>query len=221
LASRRSLLIWFILLQMSVICAQQVLAQPRRQEIRFEIASQALADALVAYAKSTGLEILVDDTLVSGRRSAAVSGELHPTIALRRMLAETGLEIRYLDRGAVTLLPYRAPDRDADDGADRYASFSVALRAALLQVNCGYNGAHSTDYRVAAQLWIGPDGSIERSLLLGSTGDRGRDAEVLQRLDALRIGQAPPADLPQPATVIVAARSSQGCRPARRAGDAP
>ncbi|MBB5048278.1 hypothetical protein HNR60_003041 [Rhodopseudomonas rhenobacensis] len=204
---------------------QQASAQQPRHEIRFDIPSQSLADALVVYARSTGLEILADDGVVSGRRSTAVSGELNPTIALRRMLAETGLEIHYLDRGAVTLLPSRGPGGEPGERAtDRYASFSAALQVALVRAMCGYDGGRAAASRVAAQLWIALDGSIERSLLLDSTGDRRRDAAILAQLETLTVGQARPADLPQPATVILASRSSQdnaGCRPVRRAGVAP
>jgi hypothetical protein len=218
------LFVWLTLAQLFLVWAQTASAQPQRQEIRFDIPSQSLADALVAYARSTGLEILADDSLVSGRHSTAVSGEFHPTIALRRILAETDLGIRYLDRGAVALVPARALEQVGDRGVDRYATFSAALQTALVQAICGLDGGYPAAYRVAAQLWIGPDGIVERSLLLDSTGDRWRDAAILAQFEALRVGQARPADLPQPATVIIAPRSARGsgdCKPVRRAGNAP
>jgi hypothetical protein len=63
------------------------IAEPgfRQDEIRFDIASQSLADALSIYARITGVEVIVDDGVLSGRRSRAINGMFHPTIALRRM----------------------------------------------------------------------------------------------------------------------------------------
>lgn len=207
-----------------LVCTPQASAQSRHDEIRFDIPDQALADALVAFAKTSGLEILVDDSLIAGRRSTAISGTFYATIALRRMLAETGLEIRYVDKGAVTLLPHRAPgQRTGELAYDPYASFSAALQVALLRTMCAYDSRDAAAYRVAAQLWIGPDGIVERSLLLDSTGDRERDATISSLLEKLTIGQARPTGLPQPATVIVTPRSTRDsgdCETFRRAGTA-
>jgi hypothetical protein len=199
---------------------RQAAAQPRLEESRFDIPSQSLADALVAFASTTGLEILVDDALVSGRRSADISGTFHPTIALRRIVSDPALDIRYLDSGAVTL-QLRRNGRPGENGDDPFPVFSAAVQAALLRLMCTYGGA--ANFRVAAQLWIGADGRIERSLLLDSTGDRARDAEIAELLTRMVIGQARPADLPQPATVIVVPRSSMQAAEcgSRRAGQAP
>ena len=202
---------------------RQAAAQPQFEDARFDIPAQSLADALVAFASTTGLEILVDDALVSGRRSMEISGTFHPTIALRRIVSDPALEIRYLDSGAVTLQPRRTGRSPAgDNDKDPYPVFSAAVQAALLKQMCTYSGG-AANFRVAAQLWIGPDGRIERSLLLDSTGDRGRDAEISQLLTRLVIGQARPADLPQPATVIVVPRASPQSAECggRRAGHAP
>lgn len=175
------------------------------------------------YARAAGIEILAADSLLSGRRSAPVSGMFHPTIALRRMVATSGLDVRYMDSGAVTLLPHQMPGRQTADLSDPYASFSAALQFAFVQMMCAYDGDSVGTFRVAAQLWIGPTGAVEQSLLLDSTGDRDRDVAVTKRLEALRIGHARPDNLPQPATVIFApplSRDSRGCL-ARRAGQVP
>jgi hypothetical protein len=57
-------------------------AQPQldRSEFRFDITAQALADALVAYTRTTGMEILLDNALVVGRQSTAINGTL-PALA--------------------------------------------------------------------------------------------------------------------------------------------
>jgi hypothetical protein len=213
--------IWCVLAVLACPGIRQATAQPPLDEVRFDIPSQPLADALVAFASTSRLEILVDDTLVARRRSAAINGTFHPTIALRRILSDAALGIRYLDSGAVTLQLRDTGRPTADNGEDPYPVFSAAVQAALLRQMCAYGGGAS--FRVAAQLWIGADSRIERSLLLDTTGDSVRDAEIAALLTLLVIGQARPADLPQPATVIVVSRPSTQAAECggRRAGRAP
>jgi hypothetical protein len=124
------------------------------------------------------------------------------------------------------LLPFRpaGAGQATDSGEHRYAAFSAALQAAIAQAICAYDRQRPAIYRVAAQLWIDTDGAIERSLLLGSTGDRGRDAAISQLLVTLKVGHARPADLPQPATVIVTPRSfgvTGDCRSVSGPGHTP
>jgi hypothetical protein len=72
-------------------------------------------------------------------------------------------------------------------------------------------------------MWIGPTGSVEHAVLLDTTGDGHRDAAVTKRLQSLKVGQARPDGLPQPATVIFLSRPSHDaidCR-AARAGRSP
>lgn len=206
----RSSLLWCVVALSVGLSAHGVIAQPlpASEEASFGIDAQPLADALVDYARITGVEILMDDGLVAGRRSGAISGTLHPTVALRRLLANTGLEIRYVDRSTITLVPHRSPNGDAGDLDDRYASFTIALQAAVAHTMCSYDGPFPSSGRVTAQLWIAPSGAVVKSLTLGSSGD---DAAIVRRLDALKVGHAPPAGLPQPATIVFAPRNSADC----------
>lgn len=223
-ASRRLPLCVPLVFLLLFSCIEQVFAQqPKHEKISFDIAAQPLADALVVYARVTGIEILVDDDLLAGRYASPVSGMFHPTIALRRMVAAGGLDVRYVDRGAVTLLPHQAPGRQVGDSPDPYASFSAALQSALGRVMGSYDDDSRGPYRVAAQMWIGPTGSVQHAVLLDTTGDGDRDAAVAKRLESLEVGQKRPDGLPQPATVIVVSRPSHnasGCRPVR-AGQLP
>lgn len=187
----------------------QTFAQP--EAISFDISSQPLASALIAYARVTNIEIVLDDSVVKGRQSVGIMGALHPTIALRRMIANTDLDIRYVDRGTVTLVPDRSFARNFDANDDPYASFTVALQAAVARAVCSHRGFSDNPVRVATQLWIGPAGEVVNALLLDSTGDRDRDIAITRRLDTMQIGRMPPVDLPQPATIIFAPDSTRAC----------
>lgn len=192
-------------------------AQTGQSEAKFDIESQPLTSALVAYARIARIEILVDDGVVAGRRSSAVRGTFHPTIALRGLLARTDLEIRYVDRDTVTLVPRQPPASSPDRRDDQTMPFTLALQASFARAICNDHGPRPL--RVAAQLWIGPAGTILHSMLLESTGDEQRDASIMRRLDGLVIGSALPDRLPQPATVVFTARSIDDC--ARHAARLP
>lgn len=207
----RCMIVWCMIALSAGLLVRRAIAQPlpANEEVPFDIDAQPLADALVGYARIAGVEILMDDGIVAGRRSDAISGTFHPTVALRRMLANTGLEIRYVDRGTITLVPHHLPNGDAGDLDDRYASFTVALQAAVAQTMCSYDGPLPGSGRVTAQLWIAPSGAVARTLMLASDGND--DAAIVRRLDTLKVGQAPPAGLPQPATIVFARRNAADC----------
>ncbi len=77
------------------------------------------------------------------------------------------------------------------------------IRKQLEEVKAARTGAYS----VSVQVWVRPDGSIERIQLARSTGDRERDRAIeaaLARID--RLAQVPPANMPQPLSFKVSAR---------------
>ncbi len=84
-------------------------AQPARA---FNIPAGDLDQALGAYARQSGQEILYTSDLVAGRRTAGVSGSYEPRAALRVMLRGTGLVIA-TDTGTVITLR-RMPASHAD-----------------------------------------------------------------------------------------------------------
>lgn len=71
----------------------------------FDIPAQALREALFAYTDVTGLSVLVDDEVTSGRRSAPLKGSFTPEDALKIVLTGTGLDFRYTAANAFTLVP--------------------------------------------------------------------------------------------------------------------
>jgi hypothetical protein len=153
-------------------------------------------------------------------RSAPVEGEFAPEVALRALLANTDLRIRYSRPTAITLAPVSAPNPD-DPPADVLASADMTL--ATLRVSStaapdrrrldGYIDAVQADiqkalkkvvatqhgdYRVAVKLWVNPSRTVERAELDGSTGDHDRDSAISDALRGLVLSQAAPANTPQP-----------------------
>lgn len=65
------------------------------QRIAFDIPAQPLDAALTQYFRATGVQLLYDSKLTSGRRSSTVRGNYAPREALALLLRGTGLVARY------------------------------------------------------------------------------------------------------------------------------
>lgn len=76
----------------------------------FNIRAQPLTDALFEFAAQSGIQWLASGELVSGLRAPAVRGRMSPSVALRRLLAGTGLQFRSVD--ARTIVLSRAGEAD-------------------------------------------------------------------------------------------------------------
>jgi iron complex outermembrane recepter protein len=75
----------------------------------FEIPSQPLDQALKAFSATTDLLLSYEAGMTAGRTSSAISGRYTSEEALRRLLADTGLEYRFANDRTVTLRPATNP----------------------------------------------------------------------------------------------------------------
>ncbi|WCL53206.1 TonB-dependent receptor [Gimibacter soli] len=94
-----------------------------RAAMEFTIPSQPLPAALTSYVDQTGIGIVVDSRLIAGKTARAVTGPMLPLDALEHMLADSGLDIRRIGQGTVSLTPMRALNVDS---ARRIAPLPVA-----------------------------------------------------------------------------------------------
>ncbi|MGJ7484358.1 secretin and TonB N-terminal domain-containing protein [Variovorax sp. LT2P21] len=206
-------------------------------QTHFDLPAQPLEKALAEFGRLTGHSVLVDSAMTRGLTAQAVRGELAAREALGQLLAGTGLSARYSGRNAFTLVPQPegsapsapipfdtgAPDvlAQAGMGASAVAEFAGALQATIMQAMCTVQPATFGRYRAVLQLWIGPEGRVRRARLLESSGQKSRDAELLEQVQRLSIGHALPPELPQPLTVLLSPRphSTGPCDAASAAGD--
>lgn len=204
------------------------LAQQRAADgasIAFDIAAQPLDAALAAYTQATGMAVLVTSRLTAGRHGSAVRGRLAPREALRQLLAGSGLQARYTSASAFTLAEVaapatarRAPAAEAMAGpVTRYAG---VLQNTVTRALCQWTGAQFGRYRASLQLWIGRNGVVRQARVLAGTGDARRDEALAGVLAGLIMDTPPPADLPQPVTIVLAPRPDPraDCRLAGAAG---
>jgi hypothetical protein len=197
--------------------------------VRFHIPSQPLIDALQAYGRQAGVQVMFETAAAAGLRSGPVEGEFTPEIALRMLLAETDLKIRYSRATAVTLapasasnpdappaLPLPAPDitletlrigastETADRGrlGDYLGTVQADIRKAVQQIS----RTHQGEYRIAVRLWINVR-TVERAELDGSTGDHDRDNRIADVLRGLTLSQQAPPNTPRPMRFMISMRA--------------
>lgn len=80
-----------------------VTAGPLDDAIEIELSAQPLGDALRELAKASGLQLLFDPNLVSGRQAPAVAGTLAPREALQQLLRGTELEAHEESPGVLVI----------------------------------------------------------------------------------------------------------------------
>ncbi len=180
----------------------------QQKSLLFDIPAQPLHEALFAYTDATGLSVLVDDSVATGRQSMQVKGRYTPENALKIMLGGTGLEIRYTAANAFTLVPgVGSVVRPTPRAAGRDEVYFRTIQTAVKHLLCSRAETVPGQYRIVLQLWIDASGVVLRSVLLGSTGNRDRDRALPEMLAGLSMGDAPPIGLPQPVTLVVLPRS--------------
>nr|AGS50297.1 hypothetical protein [uncultured bacterium Ele45G2]AIF26547.1 hypothetical protein [uncultured bacterium fosmid pJB45G2] len=199
--------------------AQAGLAAPPTQSIRFEIAAQPLAQALVEYSLASGLTVLVDSTLTAGRQAPAVVGVYTPSEALRKLLAGSPLSIRYASAQSFTLV---SKDDDAASASGRRlrdTPYAAVVQTALKRALCKAAGAQPGSYRALVQLWFDKAWRVSRVGWVASTGQASLDGRLEAVLRGVVIGPLP-AGTPQPLTVLLQPRSAAECDTERGGGSA-
>ena len=184
-------------------------------ELGFDIPALPLESALAAFGAKSGFQVLYETALAAGRRSHEVKGTYTPDTALRQLLSGTGLSFDYIEDHAFTLIDTPVqPTRSASDFREYLGTVQTGLMAALCQRTETQPGA----YNIAMQFSIGRTGSIENPHLLNSTRAQSRDDAVMAALSHLTVGRAPPADMPQPVTMVLKSdeRGPRECREGRR-----
>ncbi|MCA6111730.1 secretin and TonB N-terminal domain-containing protein [Bradyrhizobium cenepequi] len=213
------LLVAVLLIAALIVTAGAVQAQnpADNAELVFDIPAQSLETALEAFGERSRMQVLYETTLTTGRRSSAVKGMFTREAALQQLLAGTGLELSYTGERAFTLTPIRTTARSNLIVAN-YDRFLGTVQAAVLSALCQNPETKPGAFRLAMQFWVATSGRIENPHLLSSTGANRRDAIIIDVVQRLAFGQAPPSGMPQPITIVLRAGpegSHGGCENTR------
>jgi hypothetical protein len=195
--------------------------------VSFHIPAQPLIDALHLYSKQTGVQLMFETASAVGYRSEAVEGEFTPEAALRALLADTDLLIRYSRASAVTLAPASAPNADEPPGAplptadmaletlhvsgaaeaadrNRLGEYLGAVQADIQKALTRVGRNRRGEYRIAVKLWVTSSSRVvERAELDGSTGDRDRDSTIADALRGMTLSQQSPPNMPRPIRFMI------------------
>jgi len=195
-----------VVLALSVVASE---AASGRSVARYDIPAQSLAPALESYARVSSREVLYDGRLAEGRRSSLVQGSYPADVALRILLAGSGLEASNKDDRFFMLSPQPA---EAAPGQAALYDFYAKLQAALRSAWChqqSWPGAR----RVAARLWLDDAGRVLQVKLLAASIGGNDEARAVAVLRRLQVGQPPPG-FAQPVTIVITAVSEgYACAP--------
>lgn len=177
----------------------------------FDISAQRLGDAIDAYNRLTGMDVLVDGVHAQ-RLSGTVQGTMTAQEALNAMLSGTGLEARQVSANALVIRAAplagtaAAPGMETsgfNEGEVLHQSYAAQVQQALRDNLCNSAQTRPGRYRLALQLHLDARGTVDRFRLLSTTGEPARDAAVQARVRQLSVGSAPPASLPQPLVILL------------------
>ena len=184
-------------------------AQAESPLLLLNLPAQDLEHALQAYSRATGMAVLVDRELTRGRRSISVRGRFTAQEALAMLLTGSGLMARYARDDAFTLqLPAVSQPPAARGAAARNAarinnSYATALQQAIETSLCRSPLTRPGSFRALVQVWVNPQGLIEHSRLVSSTGDEQRDEALVRNLGTTRVERPAPSSLRQPVTLLL------------------
>ena len=184
-------------------------AQADSPLLSLDLPAQDLEHALQAYSRATGMAVLVDRELTRGRRSIGVRGRFTAQEALAMLLTGSGLMARYARSDAFTLqAPQVSPPTTSRGAAARSAarinnSYASALQQAIETSLCRSPLTRPGSFRALVQVWVNPDGVIEHSRLVSSSGDEQRDEALVRSLSAARVERPAPSSLRQPVTLLL------------------
>lgn len=167
----------------------------------FDLPAQPLISALETYGAVSGWQVVYESALANGRQSAEVKGAFTPEVALRMLLAGTGLSPHYMAADGFVLVPDPAAKSTVPPRV--VTQYYGRIQAGLRQTFCADRRARSGGYRVAVGLWIGSSGAVTRSALLDSTGDSDLDATLDRAVRDMKIGEPPPAGFAQPVVMVI------------------
>ncbi|MGA9703426.1 secretin and TonB N-terminal domain-containing protein [Pseudomonas sp.] len=171
--------------------------------------AQDLEHALQAYSRATGMAVLVDRELTRGRRSIGVRGRFTAQEALAMLLTGSGLMARYARSDAFTLqMPEVSQPPVTRGAAARHAarinnSYATALQQAIEASLCRSPLTRPGSFRALVQVWVNPQGLIEHSRLVSTTGDEQRDEALVRGLGTARVERPAPSSLRQPVTLLL------------------
>jgi iron complex outermembrane receptor protein len=100
-------------------------------KVDFNIPKQSLADALAAWSRQSGLQVLRRDTDGADVTASSVTGKFSPAEALEKMLAATGLAYEFVNDRTVRIAPVGTNAQTTSYSAKEVTGFTLAQGAGI------------------------------------------------------------------------------------------
>jgi periplasmic protein TonB len=92
-------------------------------------------------------------------------------------------------------------------GGSAFVWYAGVVKNQILEELNTEKQAHRGEYSMVVRVWVRNDGTIERVRVVEGSGNRERDAAIEAALSRMqRLGQAPPADMPEPISLRIVSR---------------
>ncbi len=168
----------------------------------FNIPSQPLADALLAFGARTGLEVFYDAALAEERRSNGVVGVFTRRAALQILLRGTGYVAKPIGNDTFMIAP-ALPGATADAAKLRQSlqPYFAAIQGRIDDILCRQR-TNATYDDVHLQFWLSPSGLVTKAEVIGDDGDLARDQSRAELISGLAFAP-PPAAMPQPVNMVI------------------
>ncbi|EMT5434581.1 TonB-dependent receptor [Stenotrophomonas maltophilia] len=172
----------------------------------YDIPAQPLEQAVERFSVISGWSVMYPGELAAGRNSHALRESLAPLPALQVLLQDSGIKAEVIGEQRVVLRRNTSSTAEPGVGAElpdterrrRYAGLQQRLRAAF----CDDPDLAPGRYAATLRFSVASDGQVHSPELLSGSGNAGRDARLLQALQALTVA-ADAAALPQPVTLQI------------------
>lgn len=178
-----------------------------------------LADALRAFARESGYDVVFGEQLVRGKTSNGVRSAASPYDALTQILAGTGLVPRFTRRDAfilepvvtattpdLTLKPIELVATPPDVRKAEYRWYGEKLLNASLAALRKSSELGQRSYSFTVYVWLSSEGQVVGLDGHGSSADTTAFSKAKDVLTGLFVGVAPPEDMPQPVGLRISAQ---------------
>jgi TonB family protein len=92
-------------------------------------------------------------------------------------------------------------------GGDSYGWYAGVIQSQVQVALRRDDRTRGGRYRAAISVWLNAEGQVTRTQIVSFSGDNGLESAVAQALSGLSMGQAPPAGMPQPVHLRIAAQA--------------
>ncbi|SNT64486.1 hypothetical protein SAMN05216374_0395 [Tardiphaga sp. OK246] len=171
--------------------------------LSFDIPAQPLGAALDAYSMTTGLDVFYNAAIAERRHSNAAHGTFTPLRAIQIILGGSGYVAHVTAPWSLTIVPENTGAR-ATQGlgrADvRFEPYFSLVQQQVDQILCDLPDEATGRTEVLLRMWLKPSGEVVRADVLADANGASRPlASVISQVRFV----APPADMPQPVTLVI------------------